>query len=351
MKHLVLFAFCLTAACDNLAPAARILPLNRVNAPGVLLSPPGSSLMTGAVWSADGSRVYVGLLMPADANRGRQNLHEIIVASGEDRILKDTVALTSLGRSPDGRWLYYTAAGLLWRLPFDGGTAQLVRNETAYFWHVTDDGAGLVYGWPGSDTVWVAGSQGAKATALPRGHPVTYSPAGDEMLYCCADPTGSGSSALIVSLATGATRPAGLAVDSGTYWVGTRWEAAGIRMLIARYDPNRRRLDYTIRGPAGPEAATFSDTTAGVAWKAAWSPDGSRVAFWKSACVSWDSFIGECGVHSALYVADLRAGVTSWVAGADLDAASDEVGCPIFSPDGRYLVYALSGGLYLSQVP
>ena len=345
MKLLLPLALVATAACDNLAPAARILPLNRVNAPGVLLSSPGSSLMTGAVWSADGSRVYVGLLMPADAHRGRQNLHEIIVASGEDRILKDTVDLSSLSRSPDGRWLYYTSAGLLYRLPSDGGTAQLVHNQIAYLWHVTDDGSGLVFGWPGTKNVWVIGSQSATAVALPQGRPLAYSPAGDEMVYCCSGAAGSGSSAVIVSLLDGTMRPAGLTADSGTSWMGTRWGADGIQVLFARSHPHSWRLDYTIRRPTGSEAAAFSDTIAGTTQLVVWSPNGSRVAFWKSACVTMYA-TGDCGVHSALYVADLQAGVTTWVAGADTDA-----GCPIFSPDGRELVYALNGQLYFSRIP
>jgi hypothetical protein len=56
--------------------------------------------------------------------------------------------------------------------------------------------------------------------------------------------------------------------------------------------------------------------------------------------------MGDCGVHSALYVADLQAGVTKWVAGADTYG-----GCLYFSPDGRALAYVLNRQLYFSRIP
>ena len=352
MKLLLPLALLAAAACGDLPPAPRILPLNRVNAPGVPLGPPGSSHLTGAVWSADGSRIYVGLLMPADGNGSRrQSLHEITVSSGADRILKDSIGLESLQRSPDGRLLYFTDGGILWRLPSSGGTLEEIRAEVWYILHVTDDDSGLVFGWPKAENVWVVGSRSGTAVALPQGSPLAYSPAGDEMLYCCSGAAGSGWTTVIVSLLDGANRPSGLAVDSSAYWMSTRWGADGIQVLLARSHPQDWRLDYTIRGATGPETAAFSDTIAGTEQSLAWSPDGSRVAFWKSECVSWNAYFGDCGVHSALYVADLRTGVTTWVAGADADAASGDAGCPLFSPDGRELVYALWGRLYLVRIP
>jgi Tol biopolymer transport system component len=349
VKVLLPLALLAVAACGDLPPAPRILPLNRVNAPGVLLSPTGSSVVTNPVWSADGSRVYVGLAMPAGS--AYEGIHEITVSSHADRVLIGSVTPSSLRIAPNGGLLYFTNVGALWRILSGGGALQEVRGQVAYLVHLTDDSTGLVFDWPNSDSVWVIGSQSGTATALPPGGPLVYSPAGDQMLYCCSGTGGSASSTIVVSLLDGTTRPSGLTVASGAYWVGTRWGADGIEMLLAHYHPNSWRVDYTILGPAGSETAAFSDTIAAPTYVLVWSPDGSRVAFWKSACVSWYSSIGECGVHSALYVADLHTGVTTWVAGSDFDAEFGDIACPIFSPDGRALMYVLGGQLYFLRIP
>jgi Tol biopolymer transport system component len=332
------------------------MPLNRVNAPGMLLTPPGSSVLTNVVWSADGSRVYMGL---APAGSGIQGLYEIIVSNRAVRLLVGSVTPSSVRSSPDGSLLYFTYAGALWRLPSGGGTVEEVRSQVAYLWHVTDDSAGLVFDPPSSDSAWVIGSTSGTATALPPGYPLLYSPPGDEMLYWLSGTGASGSSAVIVSLLDGTARPSGITPDSTAEWMDTRWGADGIQLLLARGhatswvhgQPDSWRFDYTIRGPTGSETAAFSESISALTTSVAWSPDGSRVAFWEFACRLYDAF-GDCaGPHSALYAVDIRSGVTTWLAGADIDAGSGDVGRPKFSPNSRAVVYSLGGQLYLSRVP
>ena len=263
MKPYVLFAFCLTAACDNLAPAARIVPINLTNNPGTPLTATGTNVMTGAVWSPDGSRIYVGLFNTLDPAEHWGKLHEIVVATGQDRSLKDTVPLTSIGLSADGAWIYYTAYGRLYRLPAGGGSVELVRDSVSYFNHVSGDGSALVFGRPGSNTVWVVLQSGA-ATPLPRGHPVAFSPSGDEMAYYYADSAASGSRAAIVSLSTGALRPGFAVLDSGENWVETRWDGTGIQMLVARRHSSHGGFDFLVRRPAGgADEVVFADTIEG----------------------------------------------------------------------------------------
>lgn len=339
----------LVVACDNLAPAYRTIPINRTSHLGTALTSAASNVLTNFAWSPDGSRIYVGLGAPLQTPVGA--LHAIVVATGQDQVLTTgTVPLTSVRVSTDGAWVYFSGGGRLSRVSSSGGTPEFVRDSVGTLYRVSADGRGLVYGYPQPDDVRVVGTQSGAVTILPRGWPVAYSPAGDEMVYCCADSTRPGSSAVIVSLVTGVARSAGIAVDSGEYWVGTRWDDGGIRLLVMRAHSVHGGWDFLMRSlSGGPDQLLLADSTEGYLGSVSWSANGGRVAFWKYVFGAMDAG-GDVSQHWALYVATAQGANTSWVAGTD----DVDVGCMLFSPNAGSIAYVLSTGtsrLYLSPVP
>jgi Tol biopolymer transport system component len=93
---------------------------------------------------------------------------------------------------------------------------------------------------------------------------------------------------------------------------------------------------------ARPGGAEVTDAT-----RAAWSPDGSRIAFWTHACIEGD--VGACTRgQSSLHVLDPFDGAESIVAVAHGDTAGEYLA---FSPDGARIAYVFGGMIYSVPAP
>jgi len=100
----------------------------------------GDSRDFGPVWSSDGKWIYFG-----SDRTGRPEIWRVKGAGGDlTQVTRDGGIRPRV--SPDGRWVYYTQAGTsafrsVWRIPADGGDAELVLSHVQdLLWAVTDVG-------------------------------------------------------------------------------------------------------------------------------------------------------------------------------------------------------------------
>lgn len=139
-------------------------------APPARVSSPDVHDLTSAAWAADGHIVYTALA------GGAVNIWRID-ATGTNRKQVTTSALdqAEVEASPDGRYIFYTSGGRIWRVNADGGGARpLTSGPLDVHPAVTPDGKSVLYaafaGWSpgigGRPTIWRIPVDGGAALQL-----------------------------------------------------------------------------------------------------------------------------------------------------------------------------------------
>jgi Tol biopolymer transport system component len=119
-------------------------------------------------WSPDGQTISVTVSEP-----GReQALGLIDVKSGAMRVLSIPGDVKWPTWSPDGRWLYFSAAaGSLWKIRPAGGVPMQLTSGTEDMPHASLDGKFIYYmkGWPGPMSIWRMPVEGGEGTRIVEG--------------------------------------------------------------------------------------------------------------------------------------------------------------------------------------
>jgi hypothetical protein len=229
-------------------------------------------------------------------------------------------------RSPDGHWIATRGAGPIWIAPA-ARPSQRIRVEGSHFWTIplvwAPDSQHIAYlrRLPGSLELVVAGSTGGAHVLVRRvcESPVSWSPDGRRLAVEVPRPRVGCGRGGIVDLAVvgldGHVRRVARRVAGTPEWSpsGPLILLSGGRIETVRADGARRR-----------KLAGY-----GPAW---WSPDGRWIA-------------AVTGFHSTFVL--LRADGTGRRVLGDY---ADSLGGAGFSPDGRYVVARLDGGLVLAEL-
>jgi Tol biopolymer transport system component len=363
----------LIAACgtDASGPGDDVAPPDTAQTRGALLASgepmsrfshlvwvPGSDLVAFTSRSSTGGGCAIKTL---DTGSGAT---DVVDADCEDLYVHTRLYFRRLVATPDGSALHYTVGigdpiDIEWVLrtaSLRGGGVSTLRSDMAGgALAVSPDGRLLAYvahrvSETDSDSLFVRDlSSGTETHYLHQGfgQPITFSPDGAELLYHDDAPwpvilrrlsLGDSTNERVALPDTVLPRmvhwgPSGIAVftDFGypvTYWVMDVATGASVQVGAMQ----------------GPEGGAYEITM----HHAAWSTDGTQVAYWIGRCYEFESPFGDCVLaRYALFVADTHSGTRSRVA-----YTSAEPWSSVFSPDGTRLVYHTSDGeFYVVAVP
>lgn len=253
--------------------------------------------------------------------------------------------------TPDGSALYYTVGigdpsnptWVVGTTSLQDGSVSAVRSGVLSPLALSPDGRLLAYRV--MDSLFVQELSSGTETHFPHlgeGWPILFSPDGEELLY--REEPISPLTFRRVSLrdstserveGTGGVRP-----------LLFHWGSSGIEVLSEQGVPEQY---YVINLETGATVQVGDAEGEWHAWgigRAAWSRDGTHVAYWIGRCFEVDLF--DCVLaRYALFVGDTRSG--TWSRVAYTSAGSGPVA---FAPDGRHLVYFdPEGKFYLVTVP
>ncbi len=336
----------------------------------------GESVDEGLVW-VPGTQL-VAFTSPELANETCA-IKTVDVASGSIAVVDDDcVSLTvldgthlrSLVAEPNGTVLLYTLgigsptdAEHVLRTSDPAGTERTeLRGSISSALAVSPDGRRLAYRAvpeSGSDAVsvivrdLVTGNETHFADHA--GDPIVFSPDATELLYEVRELPSLSRVLHRWSLDAGVDQVVSLPAGEARLF---QWSADGIQVLAEVHDdfPAQYHVLDLFTGASVQVSLIQSGQDVPyeqLVWgHAAWSPDGTQVAYWTARCIEWaELFDCEIG-RTSLYVADTRTGERARVVNT-----SDGSGPVAFSPDGTMLVYFSSppaqveGRFYLVELP
>jgi len=369
----VLSLAALVAACgtDPSGPDDDIEPADTAQTRGTLLASgepmswtshlvwvPGSDLVAFTSWSSTGGGCAIKTL---DTGSGGT---DVVDADCVNLNVHTRLYFRRLVATPDGSALLYTVGigqpnDLDWVLRMaslrGGGISTLRSDVGGAALAVSPDGRRLAYiAWAvsetDSDSLLVRDLWSGAETHYPHqgfGQPITFSPDGTELLYHDDDPW----PVILRRLLLGDGTDQRLALPDTVQPRMVHWGPSGIAVFTDHGYPARYYVFDLATGASvqvgamqGLEGGAYEITL----HHAAWSMDGTQVAYWIGRCYEYASPFGECVLpRYALFVADARSGTWSRVA-----YTGAEPGPSAFSPDGTRLVYHTSDGeFYLVAVP
>jgi len=187
------------------------------------------------------------------------------------------------------------------------------------------------------------------------GGPIVFSPDGTELLYEVRNSATLSRILYRLSLDGGTDELVSLPDRARARLI--RWGASGIEVLAEisqEYPSEYHVLNLTTGGSVQVGSITRGEGEPYENWVsryAAWSMDGTRVAYWTIRCIEWAQMFDCSLTRCALFVADTRTGTRVRVA-----YTSDRTGPTAFSPDGTRIVYHgapenSSGNFYVVEVP
>ncbi len=364
------------------APRSPELPEDR----GVALPGGEVSVLSGLVWSRDGREIFYqqSALWTVEGQTRPPAITAVDVSNKTTRTVDAQYSsYIGLALSADGETLYFMAhddpsgGGLgLHSVSVDGEQSALLAKPV--------DLLGVPFRGPAGfslspDNVHVAYSSGnslfvhnvdddQRRLVATSAEPQAFSPDGRRLLFTDWDPDWVPEGPpdytdLIFDLETGEKETVSLGpTRTGRRFVNSirlqsvRWDVTGIRVLYWRvfeesfiYDVSRgaeTRLEFDLReGQGGPGFVGFAE---------GWSEDGSKLAFWSSACLrrSAGSFLG----HTC-YERETHLHVTNADGQGDTIVAVAYVGENVsswrraaFAPDGKRIAYILDGRIYMKEI-
>lgn len=234
-------------------------------------------------------------------------------------------------------------------LGFDGGASTIVDGVLALGLHtvVVDPGGGALAYVPADDLAalptFVTFDRATEAeTAVRPGYPMAFSPDGAEVLFN----EGAPGTEQIVTLATGAVRPAAFDFDPEALesLLAVKWTAE-LQALASSPELEGERTSWHLLrvGPAGGRRSIFASDEV-ISGPFTFAPVGDRVAFWTGRCVTFE------GLSCAQERFTLRS--------VFLDGSGDEVvghadftaGTIYYDPPSEQLAWEASGDLFVAKV-
>jgi hypothetical protein len=294
-------------------------------------------------WLSGGSEIaYVADVLELNA-APRLELHAVRVADGVTRQLDPArpTLLTGLTRSLDGSALYIVAqdlSGAVPRytvrealahktLPVEGvSPAPLaVSPDARRVFYRTATGPSVLDASGATFPVQACGAFGV----LP-----IFSPSGDSLL-CDAS-----ASPVVVDVAGGSTRT--LPATDSHSWRAVRWSTSGPQAvaLTSKLEGESVHLVDLATGRDRVLHQVDQDALLDFAW-AAISNDGSRVAFWETACLAVESIFSCSKTAAWLKVVGVESAKVDLVA-----SGADAPGPIAFSDDGTCVAYTFGNVLH-----
>lgn len=360
------------------APRSPELPEDR----GVALTADEVSSISWLVWSRDGREIFYqqSALWTVEGQARPPAIKAVDVSNKTTRTVDAQYAdYIGLDLSADGETLYFMAHDD----PFGGGLGLYsvsVDGEQSALLAKPVDLLGVTFrGPPGfslsSDNVHVAYSSGnslfvhnvddnQRLLVATSAEPQAFSPDGRRLLFTEWDPDWVPEGPpeytdLIFALDTGEKEPVSLGpTRTGQRFVNrirlkaVRWDVIGIRVLYRRIFAEAFIYDVSRDAETRP-AFGLREGEKGTWFAEGWSEDGSKLAFWSTACLrrSAGSFLGytcyESETHLHVTDADGQGDTIVAVAYVDEDISS---GRAAFAPDGKRIAYILDGRIYVQGI-
>ena len=294
-------------------------------------------------WPADGTEIFYVAVAKNATSQGPIEIHAAKADGSGTRVLAGQMGSTSydlIAAPPDGSALYCA---------LDTGAGVYQASPAQKLWFGTRDIGAVA---ASSDDVHVAGSWTGVSIydaslgailqpTLPAGFTwdlLDFSPAGDQLFV------GSSGGAMGVILDLGGTLVGSLSLDikQGAF-TSVSWAPGGIRVLQAvTYNNGPNQIQNLTTG-----TVTSIDSRYG-ARCAAWSPDGTKVAFWDGVCPASGCDPTNSNIRSHLFVADTESGSETSIA----EGTAIGYGQMVFSPDGTRIAYIFDNeDMYVSDVP
>jgi hypothetical protein len=294
---------------------------------------PGTELVAFASWLPTGGQAIVAVDV--------QTRQVAVLDSGGASVQSDRPYFSWLVGA--GGILYYTGKDGLRIADPVRGSASTLRSGVSSPLALSSNGRYLAFVAHGDSLVVRDLASGAERyyadydSSRGTGGPIVFSADDTELL--CGAHVSFDFPLRRVSLADGASKAISLP-DGVLFAQLFRWGASGIEALAedSRHYPSEYRVFNLTTGASVRVGQIQGGSNAPVEmWMSgyeAWSPDGTRVAYWSERCHEWAGMFDCSVVRYALYVADTRTGAQVRVA-----YTSDRAGLTVFSPDGRRIVY------------
>jgi hypothetical protein len=297
-------------------------------------------------WLAGGAEIaYVSSVPQFDADP-RPELHAVRVADGATRQLdlEGPSFLTGLARSLDGSALYFVAEDRSSGVPRYTlrealahktlPVGDLSRSPLA----VSSDARRVLYGTAVGQSVLDASGATFTVRCGAFGVLPIFSPSGGSLL-CDA-----GGVPVMVDVAGGSART--MPATNSSSWRAVRWSASGPQAVALVAQVPGGESVHLVDVATGSERVLHQvvvqrdDALLDLAW-AAISNDGSRVAFWETACLVSESLLSCSKTASWLKVVSVNSAQVALVA-----SGAEVPGPIVFSDDGTRIAYAFGSALH-----
>ncbi len=374
------FDFDLFGPRPDPAPRSPELPENR----GVALTADEVSSYSHIAWSRDGREIFYqqSALWTVEGQARPPAIKAVDVSNKTTRTVDARYsAYHGLTLSADGETLYFMAHDDPSGVGFGLYSASAHGEQSALVAKPVDLLGVTFRGPPGfslsPDNVHVAYSSGnslfvhnvddnQRLLLATSAEPQAFSPDGRRLLFTDWDPDWVPEGPpeytdLIFDLETSEKEPVSLGpTRTGLRFVNpirlksVRWDVIGIRVLYRRIFAEAFIYDVS-RGAETRPAFDLREGETGTWFAEAWSEDGSKLAFWSSACLrrSAGSLLGftcyESETH--LHVTDADGQGDAIVAVAYVGEHVSSWRRAAFAPDGKRIAYILDGRIYMQEIP
>jgi hypothetical protein len=313
---------------------------------------------TSLLWRLDGGAVFYVSTSP-------YQVKAVDVSTGATTVVDARHTLYyGFAISPDGKWLYFAAQDdqfgtdppALYATSSDGNETRLLASNVALTslaaaFVVSPDNVHVAYRVTPHDcydscpdSLFLHAVASGERVLLPgTGEPLAFAPDGGRLLIV------DSQEAFILTIGTGDRQSVSLPhipyrpADTPLF-VMARWDNAGIR--VTYLDTGGRSAFVYHVGGATETELPFALRGGELVYPAyAWSPDGSRTAWWGTAC------LGRCAFLHVAYVDGRGDEIVATASGETLSGSWGYTpGHAAFSPDNTAIAHVLNGQLHVTDL-